>query len=939
MEPYIKFKGNVESSEYNPKNNLTFIKLDTGDELYQEGKSYIRRLDKVILTVANSGTKKCIKYVYLTIPDNLNYLNNYFKDYFRNNYGNTVFERFLSNVIRRKDGKDMVTYLNDVAYTYFNQHDIYLLKYRDYPATSTMTGTTPIRFLKSWYENKFTRPLLALGMTREVIEDTMKNEKELMEFILRTANPYLCPFIPRTMCESIEVSMGIVGIPNEDKDKALIMNFIAEKTTKFAWNYCPKKYVLEKFPEYNIIKDDLKLRFSLYEDGDNCYIRDIYDIQSSLVRYLRDIYKEDLEPVSNIFINDKMTVNQKNSIMGVLSSNISLLNGRAGTGKCLDPNTLVKMHNRTLKKVKDLKVNDNLLGPDLVPRKVLSITSGYDKMFIIRYPDGEFKCNSVHVLTVYDKRDKIVKDVPLDKIHDYTNYQLIRKTINFSQDDQEALFHHTGEVTEKIKRLVHSLGLYINGDKPSWNRYNHNIAGSLLDFEIIPCGYGKYCGFELDSDGRFLLSDNVITHNTTCITEIAKHAIRNKLAINVVSFTGKAVSRDKESLHLTLDDEEFEYIEGDIMTIHKMMTKFPDKMIDYLVIDEASMVSTPLLHKLLTMLHGMIRRIIFTGDNNQISPIEWGSIFYQCIRSGVFPTFELTENFRVDDKDNGILKIANSLLDDPKFEFRDYDEFKMYVHENMMDEIESIVNFIGYSDDNNETSIVISCYNATVDNYNVLIQQKIHEKDEYLEERFNFVKKRKWYVGDRVMQIENDNERDIYNGNTGKIVELRKNSIMVQFDSPKKVLEYFIEDWSETELSEDTKMGKPGGKGKPTKNENLTKALKLAYIVTVNKAQGSEWDNGVIVGSDVRETNFVNMNKFYTAVTRFKKILFVFFRDLNKLTRAVRKKQSYRYDETWMKFREVLEVIGDGNEEDIYGDEVYESTESMGLYDVESMLS
>lgn len=74
---------------------------------------------------------------------------------------------------------------------------------------------------------------------------------------------------------------------------------------------------------------------------------------------------------------------------------------RAGSGKCLGKGTKVLCFNGSIKNVEDIKTNDLLMGPDSIPRKVLSTTTGCGNLVKIIPVKGEpWICNDVHMLTL-----------------------------------------------------------------------------------------------------------------------------------------------------------------------------------------------------------------------------------------------------------------------------------------------------------------------------------------------------------------------------------------------------------------------------------------------------------------------------------------------------------------------------------------------------------
>ena len=90
------------------------------------------------------------------------------------------------------------------------------------------------------------------------------------------------------------------------------------------------------------------------------------------------------------------------------SNNINLLKPIGQFG-CLDPDTDIIMWDATIKKAKDIKVGDRLVGDDGTVRNVLKTTSGIDDMYEVKMIDGHsYKVNSQHLLTLKYAANKSV---------------------------------------------------------------------------------------------------------------------------------------------------------------------------------------------------------------------------------------------------------------------------------------------------------------------------------------------------------------------------------------------------------------------------------------------------------------------------------------------------------------------------------------------------
>ena len=133
----------------------------------------------------------------------------------------------------------------------------------------------------------------------------------------------------------------------------------------------------------------------------------------------------------------------------------------ANVGKCLGLDTPVLMFDGSIKKVQDIKLGDQLMGPDSLPRNVLSTTTGRGQLYKIIPKTGgmEWICNDVHVLSLkttygsgFYKRDKIV-NIPVN--------EYLQKSNNFKR--QTGLWRAKIEFTEAMDLPMdpYILGLWL----------------------------------------------------------------------------------------------------------------------------------------------------------------------------------------------------------------------------------------------------------------------------------------------------------------------------------------------------------------------------------------------------------------------------------------------------------------------------------------------
>ena len=229
--------------------------------------------------------------------------------------------------------------------------------------------------------------------------------------------------------------------------------------------------------------------------------------------------------------------------------------GPAGVGKCLGPNekvlvlrnprvsrffpTLEPVYDSYItKKACEITTDDVLIGDDCRPRKVLSVCSGEDPMYRIKY-EGQvvtvqgthaFTANEAHVLTLAYSAAADIDD------HDFETLSLIDLPIGdflkLSTATKAKLFlvrrdTATADISglHQLYRRANTVDLFssteiIYSDICMELRMRNNV--NLLRFEIIPLGRGPYNGFTLSGNGRFLLGDGVISHNTNLAQALAK---------------------------------------------------------------------------------------------------------------------------------------------------------------------------------------------------------------------------------------------------------------------------------------------------------------------------------------------------------------------------------------------------------------------------------
>ncbi|MFC1560940.1 ATP-dependent RecD-like DNA helicase [Candidatus Latescibacterota bacterium] len=291
------------------------------------------------------------------------------------------------------------------------------------------------------------------------------------------------------------------------------------------------------------------------------------------------------------------------------------------------------------------------------------------------------------------------------------------------------------------------------------------------------------------------------------------------------------------------------------------------------IVDEASMVDTVLLNDFLRAV-SPYTILIIVGDVDQLPSIGPGNVLRDIIDSGGIPTIRLTEIFR-QAASSRIVRCAH-LINSGKMPFTDNEKSGnfFFIRENDPVKISSkIVEMTARRlparygfDPVNDIQVLSPMHKSEtgVANLNALLQERLNPFNPLLPE----IRKGDWIFrrGDKVMQIRNNYDKMVFNGDIGRIVHIDiKNSLVtVRFD--------FAVEYTFTELDD----------------------LVPAYAISVHKSQGSEF-RCVIIPVSTQHYIMLKRNLIYTAVTRARELV-VLIGSLKALAIAVNNDQvSERY--------------------------------------------
>lgn len=324
-----------------------------------------------------------------------------------------------------------------------------------------------------------------------------------------------------------------------------------------------------------------------------------------------------------------------------------LMYGNPGSGKCLRGDTVVLLYSGEVKKVSDITINDVLLGDDNMPRYIYNLASGIDDMYKVTLSNGDYYVvNSEHILSLDDNEtivDICIKDVtkyphlksykvgPIkcwnklpkhtitEYIDMYNNDIDISEVCYFSYDFRcdfiEAIsINNVINVTnnkDAIIFIINSLGY-------SYEIFDKNMKvikkRVLHEFEISYVGKDKYYGFQISGNGRFVLGNFVVTHNTSTIMALARELFGpNKLSDRVIELNAS----DERGINIVRDK---------LVTFAKLAVGNPDPMYKcppykIIILDEADAMTTEAQSALRKIIEDKSHVTIFCFICNYINQI------------------------------------------------------------------------------------------------------------------------------------------------------------------------------------------------------------------------------------------------------------------------------------------------------------------------------
>ncbi len=438
--------------------------------------------------------------------------------------------------------------------------------------------------------------------------------------------------------------------------------------------------------------------------------------------------------------------------------------------------------------------------------------------------------------------------IPPEKCFQQIDFLLENKHLICSDDAVYLPYFFVAEmaVAENLKRLMNSskdrMGFLVTADwdrAAEWMQQSSKIALTQEQLAAIQMAVSQKVSILTGGPG---------TGKSTITGNLIRLVLSFGQNVLLAAPTGRAAKRLSEATGL------------EAMTIHRLLEYVPasnsfkkDRKhplnTDLLIVDEASMTDILLMHSLLDAVSDGTH-ILFIGDQDQLPSVGAGNVLKDMVESDVIPVKRLTQIFRQSDDSFIIVnthRIKRGELPEFSENAKDFFLFSMESAQKAEDWIVDIVtnrlkNKFGFSVKDIQVLSPMYRGQAGVSSLNQRLQQTINPaKNRGIEYRSG---DRVLRVGDRVMQVRNNYDKLVFNGDIGRVAHIDLEEQCLQVDFEGKIVSY---EFSQTD------------------------ELHLAYAITIHKSQGSEFPVVVI---PILTSHFVMLqrNLLYTAISRAKKI-------------------------------------------------------------------
>lgn len=359
-------------------------------------------------------------------------------------------------------------------------------------------------------------------------------------------------------------------------------------------------------------------------------------------------------------------------------------------------------------------------------------------------------------------------------------------------------------------------------------------------------------------EGILIITGGPGTGKTTTIKALIDLFEKNNLKVMLSAPTGRAArrmseaaGREAKTIHRLL---EYSHQEGEFRFLKNEENPLKTEV---LIVDEVSMVDLLLMYHLLKALP-MGSKLVLVGDMDQLPSVGAGNVLRSLIGSGVIPVVTLDTIFR--QASESLIIVNAHRINQGEFPVTNEKNKDFYfIQEEDPEKINQVIlDLCKYriskyiKIDPMEDIQVITPMRKTlvgVENLNKLMQESLNPSIQGKKEILTGGEV--FRLGDKVMQVRNNYQKEVYNGDIGKIaaINTEEGELLVTYPDLTGCREVQY-------------------------NFNELEELVLSYAITVHKSQGSEYPV-VILPIITQHFMLLQRNLLYTAITRARKLVVV----------------------------------------------------------------
>lgn len=403
------------------------------------------------------------------------------------------------------------------------------------------------------------------------------------------------------------------------------------------------------------------------------------------------------------------------------------------------------------------------------------------------------------------------------------------------------LYHAEKGIAQKLQKIINS--------SSQWSLNTQDLYKKLQENMSIPLNEDQQKGILSSIQEKVsIITGGPGTGKTTLLSTLLTLLEHHKISYKLAAPTGRAAKRMAEGT------------KRQATTIHRLLEFDPAIMnfqrneqnalqTDMLIIDEASMLDVFLMHSIVKAT-SLKTHLVLIGDVDQLPSVGPGNILKDLIKSKKTSCTQLVHIFR--QAQNSMIIQNAHLINQGEFPSTSIPDCKQDFYFIKSEQPEKTFQQIKAILQKTKSKFKISANNITIltpmnkgaagtHKLNHDLQQLLNKNNSKREVSFAGTT---YKENDRVMQIRNNYDKKVFNGDIGTIekIDIEEKNVTINFDGQYTSYNF-------DELNE----------------------LTLAYAVTIHKSQGSEYD-AIIIPIFMQHFMLLQRNLIYTAITRAKKL-------------------------------------------------------------------